>query len=59
MTQNVRKSKMELTGPNTVMNRRMNVMSHAAGRASASGSTRSVGITICQKRVFASSTRSR
>ena len=47
MTQKVRKSKIELTGPNTDMKRRMNFMSHAAGRASASGSTRSVGITSC------------
>lgn len=47
ITQNVRKSKIELTGPNTDMNLRMNFMSHAAGRASASGSTRSVGITSC------------
>ena len=46
MTQKVRKSKIELTGPNTDMKRRMNLMSQAAGRASASGSTRSVGITI-------------
>ncbi len=47
ITQKVRKSKIELTGPNTDMKRRMNLMSHAAGRASASGSTRSVGITSC------------
>ena len=45
ITQNVTKSKIELTGPNTYMKCRMNFMSHAAGRASVSGSTRSVGIT--------------
>ncbi len=44
MTQNVMKSKIELSGPNTDMKRRMNFVSHAAGRASASGSTRSVGM---------------
>ncbi len=45
MTQQVRKSKTELTGPNTAMKFRMNFMSQAAGRARASGSTRSVGMT--------------
>ncbi len=44
MTKKVRKSKIELTGPNTVMNRRTNPMSQAAGRATISGSTWSVGI---------------
>ena len=47
MTQKVRKSKTELTGPKTDMNFRMNFMSQAAGRARASGSTRSVGMTSC------------
>ena len=44
ITKKVRKSKIELTGPNTLMNRRTKPMSHAAGRASTSGSTRSVGM---------------
>ena len=44
ITKKVRKSKIELTGPNTLMNRRTKPMSHAAGRASVSGSTRSVGM---------------
>ena len=47
ITQKVRKSKIELMGPNTDMKRRMKPMSHAAGRASASGSTLSVGIASC------------
>ena len=34
MTKNVAKSKIELIGPNTLMKRRTNAMSHAAGRAS-------------------------
>ena len=44
MTKNVRKSKIELIGPNTAMNRRTKPMSHAAGRARISGSTLSVGM---------------
>ena len=44
MTKNVMKSKIELIGPNTPMNRRTNAMSHAAGRASTSASTLSVGM---------------
>ena len=46
MTKNVAKSKTELTGPKTIMKRRTNAMSQAAGRARTSGSTRSVGIAI-------------
>ena len=47
MTKNVMKSKIELTGPKTAMNLRTNAMSQAAGRATVSGSTRSLGIAIC------------
>ena len=47
MTQKVRKSKIELTGPNTDMKLADEVMSQAAGRAKASASTRSVGMTSC------------
>lgn len=47
MTQKVRKSKIELIGPNTQMKFRMNFMSPAAGRTSCLGSTRSVGMTSC------------
>ncbi len=46
MTKNVRKSKIELSGPKTAMKRRTKAMSQAAGRATTSGSTRSVGIAI-------------
>ena len=44
ITKKVRKSKIELTGPKTAMKRRTKAMSHAAGRARTSGSTRSPGI---------------
>ena len=44
MTKKVMKSKIELTGPKTAMKRRTKAMSHAAGRARTSASTRSVGI---------------
>ena len=44
ITKKVMKSKIELTGPNTLMKRRTNAMSHAAGRASTSSSTLSVGM---------------
>ncbi len=44
ITKNVRKSKIELIGPKTLMNRRTKAMSQAAGRASTSGSTLSVGM---------------
>src|SRR5208282_6524685 len=42
--QNVMKSKIELSGPKTYMKCRTNLMSQAAGRASCSESTLSVGI---------------
>ena len=44
ITKNVRKSKIELSGPKTLMKRRTKPMSQAAGRATVSGSTRSVGM---------------
>jgi hypothetical protein len=47
ITKKVRKSKIELTGPNTLMNLRTKPISQAAGRASTSGSTRSVGMASC------------
>ena len=46
MIAKVRKSKIELMGPKISMNCRMNPMSQWEGRASSSGSTRSVGIVI-------------
>src|SRR5664279_3395634 len=43
MTAKVRKSNTELSGPNTIMNRRMKPMSQCEGRCSCSSSTLSVG----------------
>src|SRR5215813_10081937 len=53
--QKVMKSKTELSGPKTYMNCRTNLMSQAAGRASASGSTLSAGIAswpVSYRRLF-------
>ncbi len=46
---NVRKSKMELTGPRHSMNRLMKCMSHRLGFSMYSWSTSSVGIVDCEK----------
>ena len=46
MIAKVAKSKIELMGPKVSMKRRMNAMSQCDGRATSSGSTRSVGIAI-------------
>src|SRR5215813_2841677 len=51
----VMKSKAELSGPKMYMKCRTNLMSHAAGRASVSGSTLSLGMAswpVSYKRLF-------